>query len=758
MAVLMSSINLLAYNWHAYLSFYQTIAIASNDQRIFAANENGLFSYQPSDKSFATFSRVEGLSDSGISTIGWSGSKGGLLIGYTNGNLDLLIGNKILNLPDIKFKTGILRKSINSILCEGDFAWLSADFGIVKINLKKWEVAETWLIGPESSEISVKELGHDDLYFWAATEDGLFKAERNNPNLQDFHNWKVQDQTLVFQKHFNSVSYYNKLVYASDADGKAYAFNGQIWTSVFADIQGIKKIRTSTSALALLCENRIELITAGSRSTILNYTNLSQTSPIVTPADILFTTSGDVWIGDQVQGLIQKSANGLFTSFVPSSPADNNSTMLSIAGNNLYVATASDEPQSESIPAEVHLLQASQWISLNEVENPKLSGLKNVTSVVVASDNQDHFFATTRENGLLEFKGNKFAKNYNSGNSTLESFNGICKTGGLGVDGAGNLWITNPNGKHQLHVLKPDGTLKAFEYPGINNQFVAAGEVLITKADTKWIVANNSDLFALKTGSSIENTSDDVYKKTSVRSRFSNSETTILKGFNQVNALAEDQNGFLWVATENGVVLYSNPESLFGNTDFYGVQPSVDLGDGLFHPLLENLTVTTISVDGGNRKWFGTNNSGVYLYSEDGSRLIEHFDTDNSPLFSNHINSIAINGQTGEVFIATDHGLISRKGDATSGEQGFHHLYVWPNPVRETYNDNITIDGLTAESTVKITDVNGNMIFKTTSNGGRAIWNGRRRNGERPSTGVYMIFCSNRDGSQSQVIKLLFIH
>ena len=165
-----------ANNWHSYLSYYQTIAIAQGDQKIFAANQNGLFSYSLSDNTFETKSRVEGLSDLGISAICWSASKSALLIGYSTGNLDLLSGNTILNLPDLKLKTSITNKSINSILCEGDFAWLSCDFGIVKISLKKWEVAETWVIGPDASSIAVKELAADDRYFWAATEAGIFRA------------------------------------------------------------------------------------------------------------------------------------------------------------------------------------------------------------------------------------------------------------------------------------------------------------------------------------------------------------------------------------------------------------------------------------------------------------------------------------------------------------------------------------------------------------------------------------------------------
>lgn len=747
-----------ANNWRSYLSYYQIIAIAQGDQIIFAANENGLFSYNNSDKNFGTKSRVEGLSDSGISAISWSVSKGALLIGYSNGNLDLLSGNAILNLPDLKLKTSIANKSINNIFCEGDFAWLSCNFGIVKINLKRWEVAETWVIGPEASSIVVNELTADERYFWAATDEGVFKGEKSNPNLQDYHNWILQDRLPFPQNQFNSIAVFNRKIYTCDNTDKIYSFDGITWQTIYSEIPGIRKIRAFPSALTLIYEKSIEVIGASSQSTVSNYGILLPPNSKINPTDALISNSGDLWIGDHNFGLILKSGNESYSSVVPTSPANNNSQKLTTFGTNLYIATSNNDSQSASVPAEIHRLKDQDWFSLNEFTDTKLSGLKDITQIVPSPSNPEHYWGSTRGNGLLEFEGQKTIKIYNSINSPLMSQNGTCNIGGLAYDSDGNLWVTNPYGINQLHVIKPDGTWKSFSYPGIDNQFTPAGDVVISKAGTKWIIVNHSDLFALRTNNTLNNTGDDLYRKTSVRSRFSNGETTVIKGFNQINMLTEDQDGYLWVGTENGVILYTNPEALFDDNEFNGVQPSTDLGDGLFHPLLENEIVSAIAVDGGNRKWFGTINSGVFLFSADGSKLIHHFNTDNSPLFSNSISSIAINGRNGEVFFATEQGLISWMGDATEGDNTFQHLYVWPNPVRETYHGDITIDGLLGESTVKISDVAGNLVYKTTSTGGRATWNGKKRNGDRVSTGVYLIFCADREGNQSRIIKLLLIH
>jgi hypothetical protein len=180
--------------------------------------------------------------------------------------------------------------------------------------------------------------------------------------------------------------------------------------------------------------------------------------------------------------------------------------------------------------------------------------------------------------------------------------------------------------------------------------------------------------------------------------------------------------------------------------------------DGLFHPLLEKETIMAIAIDGANRKWFGTKTSGVFLISEDGETELEHFNSENSPLFSNEITDIAINQQTGEVFIGTAAGLISYMGEATAGNEEFNDVYVYPNPVRETYEGPIVVKGLVENTDVKITDISGNLVYKTTSLGGQAIWDGKTLNGNRCKTGVYLVFMTDPVGDKTKITKLLFIH
>ena len=153
-----------------------------------------------------------------------------------------------------------------------------------------------------------------------------------------------------------------------------------------------------------------------------------------------------------------------------------------------------------------------------------------------------------------------------------------------------------------------------------------------------------------------------------------------------------------------------------------------------------------------------TSGGGVYLVSEDGLEELHQFNTSNSPLLSDVIADICVDGQTGEVYFGTDKGIISYKGEALQGSPAYSNVVVYPNPVRETYEGPVAIKGLLENTTVKITDMGGNLVFETESLGGQAIWNGTNFNGERVATGVYIIYLSSSDGELSHVTKVLFIH
>ena len=279
------------------------------------------------------------------------------------------------------------------------------------------------------------------------------------------------------------------------------------------------------------------------------------------------------------------------------------------------------------------------------------------------------------------------------------------------------------------------------------------GDLIITRKGHKWLLLPRGfGLFLLDDNDTPEIFSDDIHKKILV----TDSEN---RTYPLAFSIAEDLDGNIWIGTDQGPVVYYSPERIFRNDlKAYRIRIPRSDGSGLADYLLGTETVTAIAVDGANRKSLGTSGSGVYLVSADGTTEIINFNESNSPLLSNSILSISIDDKTGDVWFATSRGIQSFRGDATSGSDDFTDIFAFPNPVREDFQGNLTISGLMKDTRVSITDISGNLVYKTVSDGGTASWDLRTYNGRRVATGVYLIFCASDDGSRSEVIKVLVIN
>ena len=279
-----------------------------------------------------------------------------------------------------------------------------------------------------------------------------------------------------------------------------------------------------------------------------------------------------------------------------------------------------------------------------------------------------------------------------------------------------------------------------------NSQVV--GNIHIDNNDQKWVVLHQGGgIFLFK-----ENTLD-------ANNDFRSRRLTTQHGLpsNEIYSLAVDHNGYVWVGTDQGVAVFYAPGRAFSGEAF-SAQLIIVEQDGFGGYLFENETINVITVDGSNKKWFGTTRSGAFLMSADARETMFHFHVNNSPLPSNNILDIKIDEKTGEVFFATDKGLVSFRGLATAGQRIHSNVYAFPNPVKPEYHGYIAINGLVTNAMVKITDISGNLVYETISEGGQAVWNGKDLFGKRPATGVYLVFSTNEDGSETMVTKIMFIN
>ena len=742
--------------WSAHISFIPVNCVTETAESVVTATANGILISDLKDARITTKTRVEGLTGSGITAIGYAAQPNVLLIAYQDGNIDLLQNNRIFNLPDLTRKNSLPDKTIHRIVCEGNFAFLCCAFGIVTVDLVRQEIAETWYLGTENDLIAAYDLSTVGGKWYVASGRGIFCADKQNSNLQDYRNWQLQSALPQPGANFSSLAVIGGLLFTHDAtNDRLLAFDGINWLPRFPEIKKIRKISASASGLIVLTDAGIWVTGQGGNSLISAYQTGSNL-PLPDPKEALTDRNGTLWIADHKYGLTHQVA-GAFQHIAANAPGSDRVTALSSGTEGIFAATSLTNSAGNP-EAAVSIYQAGIWQNFTSSDDAGLQSVGPITSFAQSKAGPDEYWASSAGSGLLYFQKNRVSNRYNELNSALGALNGSCVVNGVTLDNQNNLWYTNPTGKARLGSRSATGIFSALSYPGMSFSTSPTGDLIVSSSSIHWVVLPDEGLFAFKTNGSIGISAGDQTRKLTVQSRFSNGTTTLITPFSQISSVAEDHNHELWVGTGSGVVVYSHPDKVFDAGEFYATQPSLDDGSGLFKPILEKEKITSMAIDGGNRKWFGTANSGIFLFTEEGDHLIRHFDSKNAPLPSDQILALAISRQNGELFIATDKGLISYKSDATESAADVGKAYVWPNPLRETFEGGVTIDGLTEGTDVRITDVAGNLVYKTTSLGGRALWNARNAKGARVSTGVYLIFCNPGQPKASKIIKLLVIH
>ncbi|MCD6346673.1 MAG: hypothetical protein J7L96_04555 [Bacteroidales bacterium] len=634
------------------------------------------------------------------------------------------------------------------------------------LNLIKGEVSSTYFIGENGEHLEVFEtevFNYDSIF--ASTAKGIRKAFVRHPNLENYIFWEDVAGLPYPDEAWNHMAYNQGLLFASHKNtgeglDSIYTYNGYNWAPYRWSFTDIYQMDFYQDMLLTVSAFQVNIMQED--GTRLHHIN-SYGFDFLRVNDALTDESGTLWIADKLYGLLKTNDFENFETIRPNGPWDRSSFDLEVTGNDLWVAGGGFDGSWNNIwlNSGVSASINGVWKSFNPMTIPELTKVRDVVRLVVDPQNKDHIYAASWGYGIIEFQDGEFVNLFDDSNTdgALQSiFPGspFVRIGGLAFDSYNNLWITNSSVPNPISVRKPDGSWKSFPY-GVFLGDAFSGEIVITPGDIKWIqLPKGNGLFAFSNGADLDDESDDRYEKVTVRALWPQGN---IKVINNIHSIAVDLDGRLWLGTSNGVAVYYAPSRVFDTqaSSFYSSQPSVDLGDSLYHALLETETVTAIAVDGANRKWFGTRNSGAFLTNPEGTELVQSFNTINSPLLSNNILSIAIDQQNGEIYFGTEAGIVSYRGDAIRDDKYEGLVYAFPNPVRPDYTGPITIRGLTASSIVKITDINGNLVYETESLGGQAVWDGNDLSGNRVHSGVYMVFSSTADAQRKSVVKILFI-
>jgi ligand-binding sensor domain-containing protein len=763
--------------WKSYLSYRYAKYVTQSNDKIFYATEMAILSLDKRNDEIEFLSKVEGLSDAGVQLIKYNKFAEILLVAYNNGNIDLVKKDgTVQNVRDILDNITIIGdKKIYDVYVENaSNVYLACGFGIVKFNMLKGEFDFTTFTNSLVKNIEI----HDGFLF-AIVSGKLYRTKNDAQiNLADFKNWQLLGKTQGFSNNYACKG-------ICSARGKLYlGINDTlcVWQN-----NNLKKMLNPVSN-----DHTVGEISAEGKNILVNMIFKDQSR---TWDARLFSIDenesikqvnnngcfqyiynaiedekGQVWMSEYSDPGINNGFKRLQSvdqptckTFKTNTPFSNSASEIAIADDNsLWVAGGSVFNGVYQVNYDgFYRYFNGKWSYKNESNDPiiKDSFLYKIHDLhtVAINNTTKKTYIGSFWGGLLEVDENgKILNHFKAGDkkSTLDNAQGdlsSVRIGGLAFDKKGNLWIANNKAKKSISVLTAEGKWYSM---GKN-----MGDKLIYQCVVDPI--NSYKWFAMTVGDGgvlVYDEGKDIASEDDDRFMILNTTNSKLPS-NRVNCLEVDLDGRVWVGTDNGVVYFSCGSSLFTKQESCKGFLPISVVDGIPEFLLKYNNINTIAVDGANRKWFGTTN-GFFVQSPDGREQIAYYNSENSPLFDDNILDIAINNRTGEVYISTSKGIQSFKTDALKGASYQGNVSVYPNPIRPDYEGSIAIKGLAEDSKVKITDINGKLVYEMEALGGQAIWDGKDYNGRKAETGVYFVFAAytkDIDYPSEAVTKLLIV-
>jgi ligand-binding sensor domain-containing protein len=743
--------------WQGYFSYNLVRDIAESPNTLFAASENALFLKNLNTNELKTINTVDGLKSDEISSV-FRASNGQLFVGNANGLLLVINTNNSINI-----KNGIVEeipvspfiKKINHFLEFEGKLYLSCDYGISVFDLTSQEFGDSYFIGSNGGSLKISQTAIFNGEIFAVTDSqGIKRANIASPNLVDFNQW------LTFDSGFwNTIDVFNSQLIAANSNGRLYRFNGN---------SPIEFGNLGTPALdgrvfgeyAIFCNaTSVRIYNAALQQVALIQNN--QITDVVVTFTCATVINGLIYIGTNENGIVSSSlANpNSFNIIMPNGPILNSIFRVRKSTLALYAVYGGYDRSYNPftpIPGQfpINKFVSSEGWSL--LPYSELLGAKALSNIVFKPNRPKDFFVASYFSGLLKVENEiptQLFDKTNTGNDGIESLIDPSQPGvvtndqrinGPAYDRDGNLWMTNSFVKKGLKVLRTNNQWQSYDLSSIIPETLTEsyGLLVVDKNATKWLPTQRNGLVAFN---------ETLNKSILVQNDVDGNLPSL-----DIRCLAIDNRNQLWIGTGLGLRIISSIDQFVSETELKSRAIIIE-ENGLAQELFFQQFILDIAVDGANRKWVSTAGGGVFLVSPNGQETIYQFTKDNSPLPSNTINDIEIDSVTGEVFFASDRGLVSFKGTATAPSDSLANVYAYPNPVRPNFSGTVKIANLTTKAVIKITDIEGNLVFETTSEGGTIEWDTTAFGKYKVASGVYLLLISSQDGSDTIVKKLMII-
>jgi len=741
-------------NWTGYFSYASLKSISQGNDKIYAAAENSIFIYDLSTQETETISTINGLSGKEITTAYYSENYGLYVVGYKNGLIEIVIDGdeNILKVVDIREKLTIPpdSKQINHFYEYNDKLYISTGYGISVYNMGALEFGDTYYIGDLGGQIAVTQTTvFGDLIYASTSNNGIKSALVNDENIIDYQEWTTSSlggykgiQTLGTELY---VLNNTNILFKQDSD------LGFIEIDSFSS--SVIDFGVQSNILTITTENTVQAFEEG-------YNLLAEVNNLMGYDYTLqsgFYFNNIFYLGTSTLGmLVVPESPQEALQVLPAGPLYNQPFSIDASPGQLWVSYGDVDLTFNPFPLTrkgISNFKNEAWKNIKYDSLIDQLGVNDVNDLVYVKINPENPFVSymsSYQKGLLKLNGQEPSILYNETNSpmdiALENEDEGIRVYGADFDREQNLWFVQSKIDNGLLKLTPDGQFQTID---ISNIIDAESELALSKV----AVSRTGYVFfgAVENGLIGYNPITNQFNKIGEGLGSGNLPTTDIK------ALVFDNQNRLWIGTRKGLRVLYSVGSFFESGAETDAQPIIILEDGVPQELLFLQSITDIEVDGSNNKWISTATSGVFYLSSNGQETLFRFTSDNSPLPSDNVLDIAIDDSSGKVYFATNDGLVAFNGTSTAARDDLENVYAFPNPVRPNFTGNVTIKGLTAKANVKITDITGNLVFETTSEGGSVQWDTTAFGKYKVASGVYLILITSDDNLQTKVAKIMII-
>lgn len=743
-------------NWEDFYSYNNVKDFVIKNQTIYAIADNAVFKYEIPSGQISKISSVNGLSGETITSIYYNEILDKIVIGYQTGLIEIIDNqNQVTVAKDIVNFNYSGNKAINNITEFNNKLYLSTSFAIVVYDLESLQFGDTYFIGNQSSELKINQIKIFENTLYAATENGIFTANIDDPNLIDFNSW-VQN----FTGDFKNVTVFNNQIYTS-RDNNLYKLENTNLTLVKTYSSGIEALKASLNHLTITTLKSI-YVNDISGTEIATYTPNS-TSTYNYNLNTAFFDDTNLYLGTKEFGILKSNLNTIstFEEIHPEGPSSNSPFSITVNNNNLWVVYGGYDSAYGPLGKQFGFshFNGNNWI--NKPYNSTF-GVRDLVNATVDPTNNNKVYLSSWGGGILIVENDTITTHWNNLNSGLEKLDYApdpnyvsIRINGSSFDNQGNLWIANAWVDNRIKKYSTNGTWSSFDMSSvITNEAFGLNELIVDKTNSIWIGSRRNGVLVFN---------ENGNKKIALTSELTKGSLPDLN----VRTVQADGSNRIWIGTKKGLVVLYNGASVFNETT-YDAQPIIILDDGIPKKLLGDQPINSITIDGADNKWFGTDISGATQTNPDGSSILHNFNKDNSPLPSNTILKIAVDKNSGKVYFATDKGIVAFSSKVSVYGDTMPEVYAYPNPATKN-NEFITIDGrngthIPNNTNVKILDAAGNLVYETNVKegqelfGGKVVWNKTNLAGRKVASGVYIVLLFNADSQENAITKIAIIN